>query len=453
MNKKVTIWNLFSILILAFFALFILYPLFLILYKSVIAGDTGAFSLQYFAHFFAKRFYWGTMVNSLKVTVVSTFLAAALGLPMAYLMGRLKIRGSSFLNILIVISYLSPPFIGAYAWIQLLGRNGVITHFLNSTFGFHFGGVYGFAGIVLVFTLQSFPLVFIYVSGALKSLDNSLNEAAESLGYSQSAVTVQIKALEEELGVRLFDRMGKRVILTAQGQCFLEYANSVLDTIHNARRALSEDAELEGCLHIGTLESLCFFRLPGLMHQFRLEHPKVSLRVTTGSPEELIEKMERGQVDLICILDEPRYSNSWHKCNEIPEEVVFAASPDIDLGHPGPYRVAELLDKPFFLTERNANYRRTFDRFLASRQIELTPSLEISDTSFIIKMLERSSGISLLPRFAVAELASRGDLRILEVSDFRLTMYRQMFYHKDKCCTREMDAFIQLASGPDLPLL
>ena len=257
---------------------------------------------------------------------------------------------------------------------------------------------------------------------------HSFSRTARHLGYSQSAVTVQIKALEEELGVRLFDRMGKRVILTAQGQCFLEYANSILDTIHNARRALSEDAELEGCLHIGTLESLCFFRLPGLMHQFRLEHPKVSLRVTTGSPEELIEKMERGEVDLICILDEPRYSNSWHKCNEIPEEVVFAASPDIDLGHPGPYRVAELLDKPFFLTERNANYRRTFDRFLASRQIELTPSLEISDTSFIIKMLERSSGISLLPRFAVAEPASRGDLRILEVSDFRLTMYLSLIH-------------------------
>ena len=59
----------------------------------------------------------------------------------------------------------------------------------------------------------------------------SFSKAAESLGYSQSAVTVQIKALEEELGVRLFDRMGKRVILTAQGQCFLEYANSILDTI------------------------------------------------------------------------------------------------------------------------------------------------------------------------------------------------------------------------------
>lgn len=162
--------------------------------------------------------------------------------------------------------------------------------------------------------------------------------------------------------------------------------------------------------------------------------------------------MEQGEVDLICILDEPRYSNNWHKCNEVPEEVVFVATPNIDLGHPGPYRVAELLDKPFFLTERNANYRRTFDKFLASHQVELTPSLEISDTAFIIKMLEHSSGISLLPRFAVAESAAKGQLRILEVSDFQLTMYRQMFYHKDKCCTREMKAFIQLADGPDIPL-
>ena len=56
------------------------------------------------------------------------------------------------------------------------------------------------------------------------------------------------------------------------------------------------------------------------------------------------------------------------------------------------------------------------------------------------------------PRFAVTESAAKGTLRILEVSDFRLTMYRQMFYHCDKCCTREMSAFIRLASGPDLPL-
>lgn len=185
MKKKLTVWNVLSLLILSAFALFVMYPLFLILYKSGINGDTGAFTIDNFAHFFVKKFYWGTMINSLKVTVVSTVLSAVVGLPLAYLMRSVKIRGGSFLNILIVISYLSPPFIGAYAWIQMLGRNGVVTHFINDLFGIHYGGVYGFAGIVLVFTLQSFPLVYIYVSGALKNLDNSLNEAAESLGCSR----------------------------------------------------------------------------------------------------------------------------------------------------------------------------------------------------------------------------------------------------------------------------
>lgn len=185
MKKKLTVWNVLSLLILSAFALFVMYPLFLILYKSGINGDTGAFTIDNFAHFFAKKFYWGTMINSLKVTVVSTILSAVVGLPLAYLMRSVKIMGGSFLNILIVISYLSPPFIGAYAWIQMLGRNGVVTHFINDLFGIHYGGVYGFAGIVLVFTLQSFPLVYIYVSGALKNLDNSLNEAAESLGCSR----------------------------------------------------------------------------------------------------------------------------------------------------------------------------------------------------------------------------------------------------------------------------
>lgn len=276
----------------------------------------------------------------------------------------------------------------------------------------------------------------------------SFSKAAESLGYSQSAVTVQIRALEDELGVRLFDRMSKRVVLTTQGTLFLEKANRILEDVYQAKQSIKDSGELTGTLHIGTLESLCFYRLPRLLNQFRALHPKVSVRVSTGSPEDMISKMERGDVDLICILDEPRYSNNWNKCVEVPEEVIFVCSPTLVLPHDGPLRVEELLDQPFFLTERDANYRRRFDMFLAAKQVELDPVLEISDTSFIIKMLERSEGISLLPRFAVNDSIAAGRLRILEVSDFHLTMYRQMFYHKDKWCTPEMNAFLQLAAVP-----
>lgn len=179
-EKRFNIWTALTLILLALFLLFVIYPIGMLIVKSLFVG--GKVDLSYFVKFFSKRYYWVTLVNSFKVTVLSTLLACLIGVPMAYLLRSVKIRGSELLNIFIVISYLSPPFIGAYAWIQLLGRNGFITRILNAIFHVKLQGIYGFAGIVLVFSLQSFPLIYMYVSGAMKNLDNSLNEAAESLG-------------------------------------------------------------------------------------------------------------------------------------------------------------------------------------------------------------------------------------------------------------------------------
>ena len=181
-RKYSPIWTFLALLILALFLIFVVYPLVLILYKSVVNPSDNSFTLDNFTRFFTRKYYTNTLKNSFSVTVVSTLISATLGLVIAYITRQYKITGSKWLNICIVVSYLSPPFIGAYAWIQLLGRNGLFTRAINSLFGVSFGGIYGFAGIVLVFSLQSFPLVYMYVSGALQNLDNSLNEAAESLG-------------------------------------------------------------------------------------------------------------------------------------------------------------------------------------------------------------------------------------------------------------------------------
>ncbi|MGO5097285.1 LysR family transcriptional regulator [Agathobaculum sp. LCP25S3_E8] len=274
----------------------------------------------------------------------------------------------------------------------------------------------------------------------------SFSKAAESLGYSQSAVTVQIHQLEEELHTRLFDRMGKRIALTDPGMQFLERAYEVLNEVNKARLSVSDAGELRGRLHIGTIESLCFFKLPAVLRLYWEKHPQVVIRVTTGEPENLIAQMERGELDMIYILDEPQYNNDWRKLMEQREKVVFVASASLgaELREIPDLKVEQLLDKPFYLTERDANYRRVLDRFLASRETILTPFLECSDTSFIIKMLEINRGISFLPWYAVEQSVRQGKLSLLNVTNFHASLYRQIFSHKEKWHTREMNEFVRL---------
>lgn len=170
------------------------------------------------------------------------------------------------------------------------------------------------------------------------------------------------------------------------------------------------------------------------------------IRVTIGEPEHLIEQMERGELDMIYILDEPQYNNDWRKLMEQREKVVFVASASLgeELRGIPDLKVEQLLDKPFYLTERDANYRRVLDRFLASRETILTPFLECSDTSFIIKMLEINRGISFLPWYAVEQSVRQGKLSLLNVTNLHVSLYRQIFSHKEKWHTREMNEFVRL---------
>jgi iron(III) transport system permease protein len=164
--------------------LFLVYPLLNLFGQAVIDKATGNFTLSYFHRFFSKPYYFNTLLNSFKVTFCVTILTVALGTPLAYFFTRYNIRGKSFIRILIILSSMSAPFIGAYSWILLLGRSGVITTFFRDTLGIQIPSIYGFAGILTVLTLQLYPLIFLYVSGALKNVDNSLLEASDNLGCS-----------------------------------------------------------------------------------------------------------------------------------------------------------------------------------------------------------------------------------------------------------------------------
>lgn len=274
----------------------------------------------------------------------------------------------------------------------------------------------------------------------------SFSKAARHLGYSQAAVTIQIKQLEQELGVHLFDRIGKQISLTHQGQVFYQYAVSIRNDLERAKNAVSDPSTLSGKLCLGTIESICASIFPDLLAEYHRLHPEVTISIVTDSPGVLLDRMNENTIDIVYLLDRRIYDNRWCKTLEEPEENIFVASPDHELAlAKRELELDEVLRFPFFLTEKDASYRHMLEQYLASINRSVKPFLEIGSTEFIIHMLLKNTGISFLPKFTVQRELQQKQLTALNVRGFQMQTWRQIFYHKDKWVTREMQEFLRLA--------
>lgn len=180
-SRKFELWSGITILFFVFFVVFLIYPMFGILQQSVIS-KSGRFTLAEFAKFFSQSYYSKTIFNSFKVSIAITVATLVIGIPFSYFYSFYRLRGAKFLFVVSILCCMSAPFIGAYAWILLLGRSGVITQFVKNTFGIQLASIYGFNGILLVQALKLFPLVFVYMNGAFKNIDNTLMEASANMG-------------------------------------------------------------------------------------------------------------------------------------------------------------------------------------------------------------------------------------------------------------------------------
>lgn len=182
-QSKKSIWFWVTLAIFALVCLYLLYPLMELFVSAFKDPKTGEWTLSNFIKFFGKKYYYKSLMNSIKVTVLSTVICCLIGIPMAYIMANYEIKGKRIIEILIIVSLLSPPFIGAYSWIVLLGRNGLVNQALQALFGTSLDlNIYGFGGIVMVFVLKLYAYVYMYAAGGLSKIDVSLTEAAENLG-------------------------------------------------------------------------------------------------------------------------------------------------------------------------------------------------------------------------------------------------------------------------------
>ena len=272
----------------------------------------------------------------------------------------------------------------------------------------------------------------------------SFSRAAQQLGYSQSAVTIQIQQLEGELGTRLFERIGRQVKLTQDGERLLPRALAVMKAVDEASRLTAGQGTPTGSLRIGTAESLLGSVLPPVLMAFGRRCPHVELSTCTASPSQLFQMVRQNEVDLLLFLDERTNFPEWIKAAERQERAVFVAPADHPLAGQKGIPLERLLQEPFLLTEKGISYRYAMEQALASRGLAIRPFLETGSTQLIAYLLRQRIGVSFLPEYTVTEEIAAGRLAILDVDCPPITMWSQLVYHRNKWVTPQMEIFLEL---------
>ena len=274
----------------------------------------------------------------------------------------------------------------------------------------------------------------------------NFSKAAQELGYSQSAVTIQIQNLERELGVPLFERIGKRAYLTEKGREFIGYADEFIRSYQNALNFDKAEKGTGGKLRIGGVESVCTALLPKLLPEFYKKCPDVEVMIRSGITEDLIKLLDSNQLDIVFTLDEKIYRSDLKFEKGREEDIILVSMNKNKRAVTSVVPLVKLCSEPFVLTERGAPYRHELEKVLAQRDLEIRPILEIGNTETIINLLKKGIGISFLPRFTVADDLKSGELAEIK-SDFSdVKMYLQLLYHKNKWITGQMEIFIDLVN-------
>jgi DNA-binding transcriptional LysR family regulator len=273
----------------------------------------------------------------------------------------------------------------------------------------------------------------------------SISKAAEVLGYTQSAVTVQIHHLENEIGVPLFDRSGKCVTLTDYGRTFCKYAQGLENQMAEIVEKTQASDELKGELRIGAIESVSYGILPPLLAEYQEHYPHVQISLEIDSPTILLDHMDRNLLDMVYILDQRIIEPRWEKVVGAPEAVVFAASADHPLAGRAEVSLDDILAWPIMLTEAKQSYREALEHFLLAEHRSIQPVISSGSTNFLIQMLDQRSGIAFLPEFTTRSAVADGRVKILNVRDLHFTIWRQLICSKKRYVTRRMKAFFDIA--------
>lgn len=277
----------------------------------------------------------------------------------------------------------------------------------------------------------------------------NFSKAASLLGYSQSAVTAQIHQLEAELGVRVFDRLGKTIALTEAGRTYLTYAQQILALEETAKHSVQTSPVMSGDVRIGIAESLCICFLPNILHDYRSQYPEVNLIIKPAYPRTMFQQLQNNDLDLVYTLDRQFQRNDLISPRQLAEPIHFIAPAGHPLTKESSVTIDALLNESFILTDCGISYRDELDHRLAVHNKKIQPFLEVGNTDVICQLVAKGVGLSFVPSYAAAPYVNNGSISFLKIDDFQIYMFRQFIYHKDKWLTPPIEAMIHLLMETD----
>ncbi|WP_077304381.1 LysR family transcriptional regulator [Terribacillus halophilus] len=274
---------------------------------------------------------------------------------------------------------------------------------------------------------------------ALAAETLNFTKTARLLDYAQSSVTAQIKSLEKEYQVELFQRLGKRIYLTEAGFKMQHYAKRIL-TLHNEmKEELGEGLEEKGTLMIGACESQCIYRLPQLLRYIREQYPKVQIilkPVPSTSDAELM--LQEGTLDLALIMDRERSFRMLESISLYREEIVFVSARSHPLAAKSLIHLTEVMQHPLILTEQGCSYRTELERVLQEKNLNAENIIEFGSIEAIKQCVLAGLGLSYLPLMTVEKELQAGSLASLALEETIHQPTTKLLWHKDKRLSQVM---------------
>lgn len=271
----------------------------------------------------------------------------------------------------------------------------------------------------------------------------NFTRTAERLHTVQSNVTSHVRHLEEELGVRLFDRYPRRLVITDAGTQFLPYAQRVLDTVAEATQAMRSGEEPAGPLRIGAPESIVTYRLPATLRRFRERYPHVRLMLRPYVDGPLAQPLQSGEFDLAVRIADSIPDRTLGSRRIGAERILFVAAPQHPLARHARIQPRDLASHPLLLTEEGCAYRKKLERILRARGIKPQSVGEFASVEAIKQCATLGMGIALLPEIVVAAEVRSGALRVLPWRGPDVSMATHVVWHKDRSMTAAMRGFLE----------